>query len=149
MLPLLRKSEGTTYTGVYAALPTTTPDRKTFAVSIRVTDRAGTVATMNCGVITVGGGARPVSRRELGQHQVLERRMFNLNIRRLNALLRAHQLLERRLLQIDPLDGPNVSRRALNTHQRQERRELNLKLRRLSALFRAHQLTERRLQRAW
>jgi hypothetical protein len=42
----------------------------------------------------------------LNRHQQLERRQLNLYFRRLNALLRAHQLLERRLLRASPFTVP-------------------------------------------
>jgi len=48
----------------------------------------------------------PVSRRDLNRHQQQERRQLNLYFRRLNALLRAHQLLERRLLRASPFTVP-------------------------------------------
>jgi hypothetical protein len=44
----------------------------------------------------------PLARRQLNRHQQAERRQLNLYFRRLNALLRAHQLLERRLLRASP-----------------------------------------------
>lgn len=110
------------------------------------------------------------TRRELNRHQQAERRQLNLYFRRLSALLRGHELLERRLLRAghfdvpppaapiptpfpflvaadtDPLPGSvPLSRRDVNRHQQAERRQLNLYFRRLSALERAHQLLERRL----
>jgi hypothetical protein len=48
----------------------------------------------------------PLSRRQLNRHQQQERRQLNLYFRRLNALLRAHQLIERRLLRASPFDVP-------------------------------------------
>lgn len=48
----------------------------------------------------------PVSRRQLNRHQQLERQQLNLYFRRLRALLRAHQLLERRLLRASHFTVP-------------------------------------------
>ncbi|HEX8202039.1 MAG TPA: hypothetical protein VF590_16305 [Isosphaeraceae bacterium] len=48
----------------------------------------------------------PLSRRELNRHQRAEQRQLNLYFRRLSALLRAHQLVERRLLRASPFTVP-------------------------------------------
>jgi hypothetical protein len=48
----------------------------------------------------------PLTRRLLTRHQQAEQRQLNLYVRRLSALLRAHQLLERRLLVARPFTAP-------------------------------------------
>jgi choice-of-anchor C domain-containing protein len=57
-------------------------------------------------VVVSSPASVPLTRRLLNRHQEAERRQLNLYFRRLSALLRAHQLLERRLLVAKPFDVP-------------------------------------------
>ncbi len=76
------------------------PTRWTAATAVAVLPAQGDRFAANDSrqAVTVVLTATPSNLRELNRHQVAERRQLNLYRRRLQALLRAHHLVERRLL---------------------------------------------------